>query len=136
MAGLRIATVSTVALTTVGAIVGYGGLGNLIYEGMHSFFKAQVLTASVLCVLLAVVADLLLLGLQRLLTPWARRRTAEDAARYGGREPRRAPSRRCRRSEGGVTMGVFVDAWTWLTTGSNWAGGEGVTAPARPSICT
>ncbi|MBI0381919.1 ABC transporter permease, partial [Streptomyces albiflaviniger] len=54
-------------------IIGYGGLGNLIYEGMRSFFKAEVLTASVLCVALAVVADLLLLGLQRLLTPWARK---------------------------------------------------------------
>ncbi|OPF84519.1 ABC transporter permease [Streptomyces antioxidans] len=73
MAGLRITTVSTVSLTTVGAIIGYGGLGNLIYEGMRSFFKAEVLTASVLCVALAVVADLLLLGLQRLLTPWARK---------------------------------------------------------------
>ncbi|MET9643913.1 ABC transporter permease [Streptomyces syringium] len=72
MAGLRITTVSTVSLTTVGAIIGYGGLGNLIYEGMHSFFKAQVLTASALCVALAVLADLALLLLQRLLTPWAR----------------------------------------------------------------
>ncbi|MGH3310444.1 MAG: ABC transporter permease [Streptomyces sp.] len=70
MAGVRIATVSAVALTTVGAIVGFGGLGNLIYEGMDSFFKAEVLTASVICVLLAVSADLLLLGVQRLLTPW------------------------------------------------------------------
>ncbi|MFG2095960.1 ABC transporter permease [Streptomyces sp. NPDC048612] len=72
MAGLRIATVSAVALTTVGAIVGYGGLGNLIYTGMNTFFKAQVLTASVLCVLIAVVFDLLLLGVERLLTPWRR----------------------------------------------------------------
>lgn len=86
MAGLRIATVSTVSLTTVGAIIGYGGLGNLIYEGMHSYFKAQVLTASVLCVVLAVAADLLLLLVQRMLTPWARptrraksRRFAEKA---------------------------------------------------------
>ncbi|MFF3752595.1 ABC transporter permease [Streptomyces sp. NPDC002018] len=72
MAGLRIATVSAVSLVTVGAIVGHGGLGNLIYAGMNTFFKAQVLTASVLCVLIAVLADLLLLGLQRLLTPWMR----------------------------------------------------------------
>ncbi|MER8002277.1 ABC transporter permease [Streptomyces sp. NPDC095613] len=72
MAGLRIAAVSAVSLVTLGAIVGYGGLGNLIYAGMNTFFKAQVLTATVLCVLLAVVADLLLLALQRLLTPWAR----------------------------------------------------------------
>lgn len=76
MAGLRIATVSTVALTTVGSIVGRGGLGNLIEDALPSFFKAQVLTASVLCVLLAVAADLLLLGLQRLLTPWTRVRAA------------------------------------------------------------
>ncbi|MBT2491462.1 ABC transporter permease [Streptomyces sp. ISL-96] len=75
LAGVRIATVSTVALTTVGAIVGYGGLGTLIVDGLDSLFKAQVLTASVICVLLAVVADLLLLGLQRLLTPWTRPRT-------------------------------------------------------------
>ncbi|WP_455353687.1 ABC transporter permease [Streptomyces sp. SYSU K217416] len=72
LAGVRIATVSTVALTTVGAIVDKGGLGNLIEGALPSFFKAQILAASVLCVLLAVVADLLLLGLQRLLTPWTR----------------------------------------------------------------
>ncbi|MFE2498721.1 ABC transporter permease [Streptomyces scopuliridis] len=76
LAGLRIATVSAVSLVTIGAIVGYGGLGNLIYAGMNTFFKAQVLTASVLCVIIAVAADLLLLGLQRLLTPWARERRA------------------------------------------------------------
>ncbi|MEV4440005.1 ABC transporter permease [Streptomyces sp. NPDC049577] len=82
MAGLRIATVSTVSLTTVGAIIGYGGLGNLIYDGMRSYFKAQVLTASVLCVLLAVAADVLLLLVQRLLTPWTRggRRAGRRAA--------------------------------------------------------
>ncbi|MEV6778366.1 ABC transporter permease [Streptomyces syringium] len=80
MAGLRITTVSTVSLTTVGAIIGYGGLGNLIYDGMHSFFKAQVLTASALCVALAVLADLALLLLQRLLTPWARAGKRKKAA--------------------------------------------------------
>nr|WP_203608191.1 ABC transporter permease [Streptomyces anulatus] len=74
MAGLRIATVSAVSLVTVGAIVGHGGLGNLIYSGMNTYFKAQVLTASVLCVVIAVAADLLLLSAGRLLTPWTRRR--------------------------------------------------------------
>ncbi|WP_129285162.1 ABC transporter permease [Streptomyces sp. GZWMJZ-114] len=80
LGGVRIATVSTVALTTVGAIVDYGGLGSLILDGLDTTFKAQVLAASVLCVVLAVVADLLLLGLQRLLTPWTR----------AGRVPRKA----------------------------------------------
>jgi osmoprotectant transport system permease protein len=73
MAGLRVATVSTVALVTIGSIVSYGGLGNLLLLAVGNQFKAQILAASVLCVVLAVVLDLLLLGLQRLLTPWTRR---------------------------------------------------------------
>lgn len=80
MAGLRIATVSTVSLTTVGAIIDFGGLGNLIYAGIPSLFKAQVLTASVICVLIAVVADLLLLGAQWLVTPWTHGRHGGKAA--------------------------------------------------------
>ncbi len=73
MAGLRVATVSTVALVTVGSIVSYGGLGNLLLGGFQSQFKAQILTASVLCVVLAVALDLVLVLAQRLLTPWTRR---------------------------------------------------------------
>ena len=74
MAGLRVAAVSTVALTTVGSIVGYGGLGNLLLEAVDSQFKAQVLTAGVLCVVLAVVFDLVIVAAQWLLTPWTRTR--------------------------------------------------------------
>ncbi len=73
IAGLRVAAVSTVALTTVGSIVGYGGLGNLLLTAVDSQFKAQVLTAGVLCVVLAILFDVLLVGLQRMLTPWTRR---------------------------------------------------------------
>lgn len=72
MAGLRVATVSTVALTTVGAIVSYGGLGNLLLQGVNTQFKPQVLTASVLCVLMAFLFDLILVVAQRFMTPWAR----------------------------------------------------------------
>lgn len=75
-ASLRVATVSTVALTTVGMIVNHGGLGNLINRGQSSNFHAEVLTASVLCVVLALIADGLLLALQRWLTPWRRVVTA------------------------------------------------------------
>ena len=74
-AGLRVATVSTIALTTVGTIAGFGGLGDLLSRGLDANFKAEVFTASVLCVVLAVAADLLLLGAQRLVTPWQRSRT-------------------------------------------------------------
>ncbi|GAA2131543.1 ABC transporter permease [Nocardioides bigeumensis] len=72
MAGLRVATVSTVALTTVGSLVAYGGLGNLIKNGVNTDFHAQLLAASVLCVILAVLFDVVLVGAQRLLTPWTR----------------------------------------------------------------
>jgi osmoprotectant transport system permease protein len=76
MAGLRIATVSTVALTTVGVLVGHGGLGQLIVGGFNAnFYRAEIVTGAVGCVLLALAADLLLAGVERLLTPWARVRT-------------------------------------------------------------
>jgi len=72
MAGLRVATVSTVALVTVGSIVSNGGLGNLMLRAVNTQFKAQILAASLLCVALAVALDLVLVGVQRLLTPWTR----------------------------------------------------------------
>ncbi|MFY1674748.1 ABC transporter permease [Plantactinospora sp. WMMB334] len=71
--GLRLATVSTVALVTVGVLVGHGGLGQLILGGFrNNFFKAEIMTGTLLCVLLALVLDLILAGLGRLLTPWTR----------------------------------------------------------------
>ena len=72
MAGLRIATVSSVALTTVGALVAYGGLGNMILDGVNSNFKAEIMTASILCVILAFLLDAVLVIVQRLTTPWTR----------------------------------------------------------------
>ncbi|HLR95995.1 MAG TPA: ABC transporter permease [Jiangellaceae bacterium] len=75
-AGLRVAAVSTVALATIGTIVGFGGLGDLLSSGLTSLFKAQVLVAAVLCVLLAFLADAVLIGLQKVMTPWARGRAA------------------------------------------------------------
>lgn len=72
MAGLRVATVSTVALTTIGTVVSEGGLGFLIAEGKSTQFHAELMTGAVLCVLLALVLDVLLVLTQRLLTPWAR----------------------------------------------------------------
>jgi osmoprotectant transport system permease protein len=74
MAGLRVATVSTVALTTVGTLVSYGGLGNLIEDGVRTDFKAELLAAGVLCVVLAVVLDAVIVGAQWVATPWTHRR--------------------------------------------------------------
>jgi osmoprotectant transport system permease protein len=73
LAGLRIATVSTVALVTVGVLVGHGGLGQLIIGGFNAnFYRAEIVTGSLLCVLLALVFDLLIAGVGRALTPWSR----------------------------------------------------------------
>lgn len=79
IAGLRIATVTVVGLVTVTALIGLGGLGYLIVTigiSRVSFGLTATLTGIVLAVGLAVLADLALLGLQRALTPWARRRSA------------------------------------------------------------
>ena len=57
LTGLRLATVSTVALVTVGALIGNGGLGDLILGGFrNNFYKAQIITGTLLCVLLALRA--------------------------------------------------------------------------------
>jgi len=72
MAGLRVATVSTVALTTIGTVVSEGGLGYLIADGQSSEFNAELFTGAVLCVVLALALDLLLVLAQRWATPWRR----------------------------------------------------------------
>ena len=74
VAGLRIATVTTIGLVTVAALIGQGGLGKLIDQGLRQFFPTRVIVGAVLSVLVAVVADALFVALQRLLTPWARAR--------------------------------------------------------------
>jgi len=76
MAGVRIATVTTIGLVTVTALIGEGGLGSLIYDGLLRDFHTPLVVGTVLSVALAVVADLSLSGLQRLITPWARGRVA------------------------------------------------------------
>jgi osmoprotectant transport system permease protein len=76
MAGVRIATVTTISLATVAAFIGVGGLGEPIFNAIQDGFKTQFLAAGVLAVLLALVTDALLVVVQRLLTPWARARVS------------------------------------------------------------
>lgn len=77
VAGLRIATVTTIGLVTVTALIGLGGLGYLIVNiGLSRFFFTATLVGAVGAVLLAIVADLGFVALQRALTPWARARGA------------------------------------------------------------
>jgi osmoprotectant transport system permease protein len=73
VAGLRIATVTTVALVTVGVVVGYGGLGQLMFRGFQSSYRAQIATSSLLCLTLALVLDLAIIAAARAAMPWARK---------------------------------------------------------------
>ncbi len=74
LAGVRIATVTTIGLVTITALIGQGGLGQLILDGLTRDFRTPLVVGAVLSVALAVVADLSLAGLQRLLMPWSRGR--------------------------------------------------------------
>ena len=74
LTGVRLATVSTVALVTVGVLVGHGGLGEFLTIGFRAGYRAEVMTATIIIFLLGLTLDLLLAGLGRLLTPWSRSR--------------------------------------------------------------
>jgi osmoprotectant transport system permease protein len=74
IAGVRIATVTTIGLVTVTAIIGRENLGQFILEGINQLFSTKIVLGAVLSIALAVAADVLLLGLQRLAAPWLRSR--------------------------------------------------------------
>jgi osmoprotectant transport system permease protein len=71
IAGVRIATISTIGLVTVTALIGQGGFGYLILIGLQQFFSTELIAGAALSVALAIAADGLLVLLQRRLTPWA-----------------------------------------------------------------
>ena len=68
------ATVTTISLATVAAYIGAGGLGKLIFDAIQSGFQTEFVAAGVLAIALTIVADILLVLLQRAITPWSRRR--------------------------------------------------------------
>jgi osmoprotectant transport system permease protein len=79
VAGIRIATVTTVGLVTITALIGLGGEGHFILQGIQQFFATATIVGAALSVVLAVVADALLLVVQRVLTPWSRARGGAPA---------------------------------------------------------
>ena len=76
MTGVRIATVSTVGLVTVAAIIGQGGLGRLIFNGLSRAFWTPMTVGAGLSIILALTLDAILLGIAALVTPWTRRKAA------------------------------------------------------------
>lgn len=88
VAGIRLATVSTIGLVTVTGILGdsLGGLGFFIFEGYRRSFPTETLVGAVPLMALAVVVDVLLVGVQRRLTPWTTpgRKTADTTIVVAG----------------------------------------------------
>jgi osmoprotectant transport system permease protein len=76
IAGLRIATVTTIGLVTVTGLIGLGGYGGLIDDGLNRLFSTPIVVGAGLSVAMAVALDLGLVLVERSLTPWARRRAA------------------------------------------------------------
>jgi osmoprotectant transport system permease protein len=72
IAGVRVATITTVGLVTVTALIGQGGLGFFILDGIQRFFSTPLIVGASLSVLLAVVLDAVLVRVQRMATPWSR----------------------------------------------------------------
>ena len=73
IAGIRLASVTTIGLATIAAVLGdaFGGLGQLITEGIQGFFPTKYLLGAALSVLLAFSADFLFVRFERIVTPWA-----------------------------------------------------------------
>jgi osmoprotectant transport system permease protein len=76
MAGIRLATVTTIGLATVASILGesFGGFGFFITEGLDRFFLTEIYLGAVLSIVMAFAADILLVRVERRVTPWARAR--------------------------------------------------------------
>lgn len=72
LAGLRVASVSAISLVTVGAVIGFGGLGKMFTDAFQRDIPAETIAGIVLVLLLAIVLDGLILLLGRALTPWTR----------------------------------------------------------------
>ena len=72
IAGLRVATVSNISLASVGALIGLGGLGQLFTDGEQRDILPEVIAGVIACVVLAIVADTILIIIGRLATPWNR----------------------------------------------------------------
>lgn len=75
-AGVRVAAVSNISLVSVGALIGIGGLGVLFTDGFQREYAAPIVVGVVLTLALALVVDLLLVLLRRILTPWDRTASA------------------------------------------------------------
>lgn len=76
IAGLRVTTVAAIGAVAVTSVLGLPSLGTLFVDGTQRFFLTPIVVGIVLTAAFAAVTDLLLVWVQRTLTPWSRRRAA------------------------------------------------------------
>ena len=101
---------TVIGLVTVTALIGLGGLGQQITYGFNIGYNTPIIVGLVLSIALAAVADLLLVGAQRLVVPWTRsRRAGAGAAR--------------------PDMSFLAHVFGWFTTSANWTGSQGIPRP-------
>ena len=94
-----------IGLVTVTALIGLGGLGQEFTYGFNIGFNTPIIVGLVLSVALAAVADLLLVGAERLLVPWGGSRREANA---------------------GLTVSFFAHVFGWFTSSANWTGSQGI----------
>jgi osmoprotectant transport system permease protein len=75
IAGLRVAVVSSISLATVGQLIGVSTLGYLFVDGLQRSFPTEIFVGLFLIIALALICDLILVGVRRVLTPWAATRS-------------------------------------------------------------
>lgn len=80
VSGIRVVTVSTVSLVTIGALVGISSLGSLLTDGFQRNIREEVATGVIGTMLLAIVLDLVIVAIGAALTPWQQRRTQKQKA--------------------------------------------------------
>lgn len=73
LTGVRVATVTTVGLVGITAVIQLGGFASLIFDGFNRSFTTEVVVGAGAMVILAVVLDIALRAVEWLATPWARR---------------------------------------------------------------
>ena len=118
IAGLRVAVVASISLASVGQLIGVSSLGYLIVDGYQRDFTEEILVGGGLIIALALVCDLLLVLVRRLLTPWRprrRRRTQPEVVA----EPVPALA-------GGAAVSFLSYAWDWLKQPAQWHGSGGI----------
>jgi len=75
-AGLRVVAVTNISMVAVGSVIGIGGLGTWFTEGYQSDKSDQIVAGIIAIFVLAVIIDVLILAMGRLITPWARKTKA------------------------------------------------------------